>query len=254
LQKIIIILFLIFYLWSCSVTKKISNTTSSVSKENGNVNIIDNVIDRNITSAGFFIQKVEIEYVNNEGKQKYLANIKFEFPDKYLISIKSRTGIEGARIYINKDSLIVNDRINKKMYFGKSFYFRRKFGFDQSLLPLIFGDIIVAKSFPKEKYKCDDKELKFDCYVSGSGISYNIDCKKGKSTNVVLKNNYLQKNIIINYDSFKEKEGIVMPGIIELEDLQLNTKIRLKYSKIDYPWYGIVKFIPGRGYELKELL
>lgn len=246
-------MFLIFFLWSCSVTRKVSNESNSTSKEIGSSNIIDKVLDKNLTATGFFIQKAEGEYINKEGKQKYLASIKFEFPDKYLISIKSRTGIEGARIYINKDSLIVNDRINKKTYFAKSSYFRRKFGFDQRLLPLIFGDIVVDKSFSKEKCKCDDKELKFDCVVLGTRMSYNIDCKIGKSANVNLMNNYSQQSIIIKSGSFKEKEGIIVPGIIELHDLQTNTTIKLKFSKIDFPWNGSVKFIPGRGYEIKEL-
>ena len=40
----------------------------------------------------FFIQKAEIEVINQDGKEKYLSTIKYEKPDKYLISIKSRTG------------------------------------------------------------------------------------------------------------------------------------------------------------------
>ena len=75
---------------------------------------------------------------------KYL---KFEYPDKYLISIKSRTGIEGARIYISEDTILFNDRINKKMYYGSSLYLKRKYGLTTNFLPLIFGDIVSRKKF-----------------------------------------------------------------------------------------------------------
>ena len=91
----------------------------------GSSNVFESTKNQNITNNGFFIQKAEIEIVTGEGKEKYLASIKFEKPDKYLISVKSRTGIEGARIYISNDSILVNDRINKKLYSGNTFYLKR---------------------------------------------------------------------------------------------------------------------------------
>ena len=40
-----------------------------------------------------------------------MATIKYELPDKYLISIRSKAGIEAARIFITKDTVLINDRI-----------------------------------------------------------------------------------------------------------------------------------------------
>ena len=62
--------------------------------------------DQNITNTDFYIQKAEIEFTNKDNRQKFLCSIKYQRPDKYLISIKSRTGIEGARIYVSEDSII----------------------------------------------------------------------------------------------------------------------------------------------------
>jgi hypothetical protein len=254
LRKVAIILFLGLLAGGCSLTKRAGNVTIpfTVIKETGNV--IENVILQNLSSTGFFIQKAEIELNNLNGKQKFLASIKFEFPDKYLISIKSRTGIEGARIYITKDSVIVNDRINKKMYFGTTFNLIRKYGLNQSLLPLVFGDLLVEKNQKMLQEKCLDDNLEFNCVLRGVSLNYELDCKKKKSLKVTLRNNYLQKDVIIISEGYVKTGNILIPRVIEVEELNTNIKIRIKYLRVEYPWNGNVKFVPGKGYELIELL
>ena len=92
-------MFLAIIAGGCSVARKTVNTTIVTTTESKS--ILDITERQNISSAGFFIQKAEVEYNNQYGSQKFLASIKFEYPDKYLISLKSRTGIEGVRIFIN---------------------------------------------------------------------------------------------------------------------------------------------------------
>lgn len=217
-------------------------------------NVLESVKNQNVTSSNIFIQKAEIELLNENGKQKLIGNIKFEYPDKYLISIKSRTGIEGVRIYITKDSIFVNDRINKKMYFGNSFYFNRKYGLNQSFLPLIFGDIVIDKSCNESKYKCSGDQLEINCVVKGVTLNYNIDCKRGKTIFVSQVNNSGSEGIKMKYESFLNLGNILIPGKIEIENSQYDMTIRIKIVKVEYPWNGNIKFIPGKGYEIIELL
>jgi hypothetical protein len=209
---------------------------------------------QNLTSTGFFIQKAEVELNNQNGKQKFLSSVKFVYPDKYLISLKSRTGIEGARIYITKDSLIVNDRINKKMYFGTTLYLKRKYGLSQSLLPIIFGDLVAGNTQQELKEKCLEENLEFNYVLGGVTLNYNIDCKRNKSTLVNLKSNYLQQAVKLRSDGYLKTGNIIVPRFIEIEDLNTNTKISIRFKKIENPWNGNFKFIPGKGYELIELL
>ena len=238
----------------CSLTKRAGNVTIPLPVATESDNILENVARQNITSAGFFIQKAEIELTNQNGKQKFLASIKFEYPYKYIISIKSRAGIEGARIYISKDSIMVNDRINKKMYFGTTFSLTRKYGLSQSLLPLVFGDLLVEKNQQKLKEKCLDGNLEFNCVLRGVSLNYELDCKKSKSLKVTIRNNYLQKDVNIISEGYLKTGNIVIPRVIEVEELNTNIKFRIRYIKIQYPWNGTVKFVPGKGYELIELL
>jgi hypothetical protein len=242
------------FVTSCSVTRNIKGKKG----ENFNVVLSDNVLEgvkyQNITNNNFFIQKAEIEVVTENGKEKYLANIKFEKPDKYLISLRSKTGIEGARIYMSKDTILVNDRINKKMYFGTSYYLKKKYGFTQSFLPLIFGDIILNISCETGQEKCLDDKMYVKCIEEGIKLNYEIDCKRRKPISVIQMNNFGMDGIKITYGGFYNIENGFIPKIVEFKDSQYSTTIKIKIIKFEMPWNGSVKFIPGKGYELIELV
>jgi len=254
LRKIAIILFLGMLTGGCSLTRKAVNISSAASLSYGSGNILENVERQNITSTGFFIQKAEVELNIKNEKQKLLASIKFEYPDKYLISLKSRTGIEGARIYITKDSLIVNDRINKKMYFGTTINLKKKFGLSQSLLPLAFGDLVAGNIQKDLKQKCFEDNLEYNFVLGAVRLNYNIDCRRNKSSLVTLKSDFLEHSVKLRSEGYVKTGSILVPRIIEIEDLNTNTKIRIRFKKIEDPWNGNLKFIPGKGYELIELL
>lgn len=260
MQKIALILFLGILTGACSVTRKAKTATYQESGDTNSENVLSRVIKQNITSASFFIQKAEIELITQNITKKFLGSIKFEYPDKFLISLKSRTGIEGARIYINKDSILVNDRINKVIYFGTAMNLKRKFGVNQSVIPIIFGDMVVESRFNPGTGKCEDNKLIVDCSIRGVTMRYNIDCKRSKIDQVNLENlgnlgnSNLKGNINVNYSNFIYLNNTLIPRSISVEDLQNNIKVRIKIVKTEYPWNGNVKFVPGKGYEIIEIL
>jgi hypothetical protein len=217
-------------------------------------NILEDVKEENITNLSFYIEKAEIEIVTEKGTEKYTGNIKFEKPGKYLISLKSRSGIEGARIYISNDSILVNDRINRKLYYANSIYVNKKYGFNLSCLPLIFGDIVLDKSIKDNIGKCLENRVKIDCIVKGLKLSYEVDCNKRKIISVSEINNYLQPSIRFKYESFVSVKDILIPKVMEFEENQYNTHVRIKIKKVEFPWNGSIKFIPGKGYGLIELV
>lgn len=217
-------------------------------------NILEITENQNITNNGFFIQKAEITVITSEESNTFIANIKFEKPDKYLISLRSRTGIEGARIFISGDSIRMNDRINKKLYSGTSGYLARKYGFSQSFLPLIFGDLILDKKCETEVGSCIDEKLVFGCQLKGMPLTYGLDCKRRKIFSVEQVNSLNQPGVNIKYEKFFNISGISIPKFIEFNDNQYNITIKIRILKVQLPWTGNLSFIPGRGYELIELL
>jgi hypothetical protein len=254
LRKVITIIFLGILTASCSVLKKGSNRGLNTNAGLNNINILERVEKQNITKESFFIQKAEIEIFSKEGKEKFIANIKFEFPDKFLISIKSRTGIEGARIYISKDSIFVNDRINKKLYLGNSYFLQKKYGIDQKMLPVLFGDIILNEKDRALKAKCTGNKFITNCDVKGIALNYEIDCNRGKVVSVARISSLNQTDFIVRYDKFFYEKDVLIPEIIEFEDSAYSMKIHIKIKKIEFPWVGKVKFVPGKGYEIIELV
>jgi hypothetical protein len=254
LRKIVIIFIVGIFIGGCSVTRKISNKAIENSKKLFSGNILESIKNQNLTDSSFFIQKAELEVKTQTGKEKFICNIKFKSPDEYLISLKSRSGIEGARIYISKDTILVNDRINKKMYFGTSDFLKRKYGFAQSYLPLIFGDIVLDKNCEADQEKCSGDKLKILCSVNGVLLNYDIDCQKRKVILVNQVSNFVQGGLKIKYENFFKIGNILIPKIVEFGDSEFNTAIKIKILKVEYPWNGTIKFAPGKGYELIELV
>jgi hypothetical protein len=216
--------------------------------------ILEGTINQNITNSGFFIQKAEIEIISQTGKEKYLASIKFEKPDKYLISVKSRSGIEGARIYMSGDSIIVNDRINKKLYSGNAFYLKRKFGLTPRFLPLLFGDAILDKNCQRSDEKCAENKIVTECQARGTILNYEIDCNRRKVIKVEQVDSFDKHAVKLSFGNFFSVGSSLVPKIIEFEDSQLNTIVKIKILKVESPWSGSIKFFPGKGYELIELV
>lgn len=253
MRKIVRILLLGILFGGCSVFKNNGKTVPDLPASISG-NIFESTEYQNITNSGFFIQKAEIETISSAGNDKFTANIKFEKPDKYLISVRSRTGIEGARIYISGDSIKMNDRINRKLYYGTSVYLQRKYGLSQSFLPLIFGDMLLDKKCRTSAVKCIEDKFTIDCQLNGVPLSYSIDCKKRKvlTVNQIRGINKEGLNIIFaNY--FNAGNGLI-PRKIEFDDNVYGITVKIKILKVQSPWSGNISFVPGKGYELIELL
>lgn len=254
MRKVIGIIFLGVLLSGCSVFRKAGGSGIQGISINESAEPLDVVVSQNICSKGFYIQKAELEYINGKNKEKFLASIKFEFPDKYLISVKSRTGIEGARIFITKDSVYVNDRINKKMYFGSAFGLRRRFGLNQVFLPLIFGDLLLERDRRSYKVSCSEDKMIFDAYVRGARVNYKIDCRKAKLFATEIIGSTAADGIKFKFGRYIKADNIIIPGEIELDNMMPGMGIKIKILKLEYPYSEKLKFIPGKGYELIELL
>lgn len=252
--KIVIIVFLGFFSAGCSVIRNKSNRDLEISKEFLSENILESVQNQNITNRSFFIQKTEIEILTQNSKENLIGNIKFIHPDKYLISVKGRTGIEGARIFISGDTLLINDRINKKMYSVSPLYLRKKYGISKDFLPLIFGDFVLENKSEGNRVSCSGDKINYNCTVQGIELIYEINCKKGKTILVKEINSIDSGNIEIKYGKFINSGNLLMPEEIEIIDSQRNIKLKIRIVKIQQPWNGKLEFFPGKDYEIIELL
>lgn len=238
----------------CSVVRNTKNDKIELTNGYLEKDILENTKKQNITTNGFFILKAEIEIFTKTGIEKFLGSIKYEKPDKYLISIKSRTGIEVARVFISNDTILVNDRINRKQYYGSHDYLKNKYGITNSVIPLALGDFMEDSMFNISPMKCFDNRLDFHCTLEGIKINYVIDCKKNKAILAICEDSKDGNNVKIQYDDFFKTGNILFPGKIKIIDLRSTTTIGMKIKKIESAWNGNIEFIPGKKYELIRLL
>lgn len=254
MRKVVFILFVTIFSISCSVIKSRKTVTDNVSTESANEDVMERTINQNITRNGFNIQKAEIDVYTSEGRQKVLGSLKFESPDKYLISIRSRTGIEAARIFISKDTILINDRINKRLYVGSPGYLKRKYGISAAVLPVVLGDVIGGKYSDDKRTDCLDGKLIVNGLIEGVKINYVIDCRKGKLISANPENSLNNDGLNIKYNNFRKDGNSLIPGQIDINDSNSSTTIEIRIIKIESPWTGDVNFIPGNKYEIVKLL
>lgn len=209
------------------------------------------VLTQNITGKSFFIQKVEVEFESEQLNGKFNAIIKYK-DDKYLISIKSKTGIEIARAFLSRDSIIINDRINKKIIYGKPDWAAKRFGFSYEILPILFGDYVTTNQDVTDTIKCGYMTW-IETRVKGVKLNYEIDCKNAKVRVAENEGSLNEVTAQIEYSDYIRTDGILVPSDIKIRNFKPEWTVQIKLGKIERPWNGEIEFIPGSKYELFEL-
>jgi Domain of unknown function (DUF4292) len=254
LHKVKIILFSILLFTGCSVLKKgqgevFKNTDMPSGKQ-----ILEKLQKRNLSNRNFYIQKAEVQIFGQGGVEKLLLSVKYRKPDKYLISVRSKTGIEAARLFISADTILLNDRINRRLYCSSPDYLKKKYGLTLSVIPVLIGDYIVNNESSFRAMECIENRIKINGTVDGLKINYLIDCTSGKSVLSILESSLSSERIEVKNSEFFELENNIIPGNIEINDYKRESIINIKIRKMTFLWEGNIEFIPGNKYEIIELL
>jgi hypothetical protein len=211
------------------------------------------IVNNNITKKGFFIQKAEIEIISGTIQEKFIAAIKYNLPGVYLISLRIRTGIEIARIYISNDTILANDRINRRLYYGKPAYLGIKYGIPFSAFPAIFGDYVGDEKDSLKIFKCKDGKAVIENLIKGMKLVQSVDCRLAKISGTNWEGSFKTLNNDMIYEKFINSGNIVIPTVITMDNLKEKGSIKISIRKVESPWDGIIEFIPGNRYELIEL-
>lgn len=253
MQKVILISAIYIVLTGCSVLRREKSEISGITKELTNENLIKVLTKSNLSDSGFYIQKAEVEVLNNGTKEKFVAAWKYKKSGKSIISLRTRTGIEVVRMLITKDSVFLNDRINRKLYYGKADYIDRKYNINVSSLPVVVGDFVGRTNYLKEFEKCIGGNLNLQSSIEGLKTDYIIDCKKAKVISTVISNSMNEKEIEFNFSRFIKVQETIMASRILVRYYRDDFKMNVKIDKIIFPWDGKAEFIPGKKFERLEL-
>lgn len=251
MRKIIFILPVLLLIGSCATSRKSYMDFSGVNPTDQNKNDFS---ASNITNNNIFIEKADLEVISDGTVQNVLLTVKHVLPGSYLVSVRSKTGIEAARISITRDSIHVNDRMNRVLYYGGTNVLSARYGIEYSLIPVIFGDIVSNGSDVLNKQECIDGYRIIQVNVKGKMIQYKLDCKSNKLTEASIKGDKPGSQILLSFSKFVKSDSGTHPSyiIIEYPDRQLKVNIRIR--KINYKYEGKTDFIPGAKYERRELL
>jgi hypothetical protein len=236
------------FLTGCSVARK-SDTSLLVKNKLATDDLFRTTSAGNISNTGFFIEKAEVKLTDKEGSKRLLASVKFMEPQQYLISLRGSGGIEAARIFVSKDSVMINDRMNRITYFGSLISVERKFGFNPEFIPLLLGDFIVSDKIMKTKPECPGGMINVTDNLKGIKVDYLIDCKKGKSVMTKLKKSSGDMGWELEFEDFSRQGERMIPGKITSLDNTTGYVTEVRILKISVPWEGEIKFIPGNRYE-----
>jgi len=251
LYKVIFILSIIFISAGCSVFKQTESSEFRGSEDRKWKDVEELIVKHNITDNNFFINKARIEVVTEDVKESFLATIKFIIPDTFLISLRSKAGIEAARIFFTSDTILINDRINRKLLFGKPAKAGRKFSISPEIVPVLLGDFI-GESVNQFDNECFKGRSNIYTAINGNILRFIIDCNKAKVVSVSRESSNSKTQTVIEFDKFIRLADKFYPSIINIHYSEIMVNIKL--DKVEYPWKGNIEFIPGNNYELVELL
>lgn len=254
MRKIIFIVTVIILVYGCAISRRQSRTAGIHEIKRTWKELYQSILYQNITERNFFIERAEFKIKSEEGEKSGIGTIKFLTPDKFLISIKNNTGIEIARIYLTGDSIMLNERMNKKLYYGSAFYLKKKYGLTTSIIPVLLGDYINNEKLDSNSIKCNDGRFTVNGIVGEKRIKYVLDCQLGKSILAIPEQDTDSNGLEIRYDNFFNSGGVNIPGRIQISEKQNNTEIEIRIEKITIPWSGTIEFIPGKQYEKIPLL
>lgn len=233
--------------------KKSGRNGSYAEREISIDNNVGAVVRNNISNENFYIQRADIKVTQENITARFTAGIKFRKPDTLLVTARSRTGIEAGRAFITKDTILLRDRINKKLFIGNPEMIEAKYGVNPSLIFAVLGDVIVEESEMKRSLDCVKGIFRKELRFRNKSVEYTIDCARKKAVQTYFEGDIKTGNITINFSNIMSLNGVQFPQRIEIIDDLKSINIIIEIKKIESPWEGKIEFIPGSDYKVVKI-
>lgn len=252
MRKVVNYILLIFILLQgCSIFRK--TEVRDFQKAVGEVRAKD-IVSNNLSNGSFYIQKASITVTDGSISSKFLATLKFRFPDSLQISLRAKIGYEAARIFMTKDTLIINDRINKKLRVGNPGDLKKKYGVDPDLIFVLLGDFIIDPESESVNIKCHNELSDNRFVVGGRNMDYRIDCKLKKITGARIEGEMKTGNLALDFSGFSDFDDLIIPGIITVSSDKSALKATIEVEKANRRYQGIIgPMRAGNNYDILRL-
>ena len=234
------IVFLAGLLTSCSSTKRIA--TNRPDRYRGTADEVHNeILGNNIGSKDFTVNRFRINYSDKELDKNVSGFIKHEKNGNVLISVRTVAGIEIARALITGDSLKVYDKINRILYLQSIEYLARKYGYPESFVALLWGDMPSSGVSAISNVKPDEESGDLLKYLS-EDYNYFISRENLKVTR--LQDTGSAYDSYIEYSGFRQTGKEIYPTEILLVSERYGQRIEVSYSSIRFDKVKNMSFSP----------
>jgi len=249
MQKVIPIIILIIILIQGCATSRRAKVRGKVSNESSIKG--GDIADKNVSLKGFYIQKALVTVTGNQTETKFLVTVKYNLPDSILISVRARIGYEAARIFLTNDTLIIADRINRKLRVGNPQFLKKKYGIEPAMLFIIMGDYISGTESRDKDLKCIQGYSESNIVLEGRNINYRINCSEGKIAGATFEGDITSGNIALEFKEFTNFDGLIMPKFIRMNNDLSQIKADMEIEKATGNFMGYVGGLKtGNSYDV----
>jgi hypothetical protein len=145
--------------------------------------------------------------------------------------------------------VLINDRINRKLYYGSTEYLLNKYGITTNALPLLLGDFLYNKDYKGDINNCKNGKSELEGYLEKRNIWYSINCDKEKVSAARISDELEITGISLNFQNFQNIGNTVFPGTIQVQDFTEQTIIRIEIASVKFNNNEAIEFIPGRNFK-----
>ena len=189
-------------------------------------------------SFEFMQARARVRYDDGKQNVSATANIRIKKDSIIWMSV-SKLGIEGARLLINPDSVLIIDKLNKK-YISYSFSeLSKEFDFDidyHLVESVVLGNLI----YPYEREKVEKTEgfLRYDQQLENFLFNNFIGTSTKKLEKLQVEDVTTKNTISVNYGDFKEINQEIFPFSIDasinyVEKSKKNIDINIGFSRAE---------------------
>ena len=254
MQKIKVLAAIILLIVSgCGSSRRAADRTAGRTGETGTEYSVAEVVRNNITNENFYISKADLRIEQENIAVRLSASFRFRKPDSLLVIVRSRSGIEAGRGLVTRDTILINDRINRNLMIGSAESLGSKYGIDAGLIYALFGDVIIGNEDFKRKLNCRDRNATDVFRYGGRRIEYTFDCSRNKVLKTYFEGDVRSGNITLEYSDFADAGRARIPQRIELNDDLKSLKVSIEIKNIESPWNGSLRFVPGSGYRVVKI-
>jgi len=214
--------------------------------------IVDQLIINNINENDYNVIKGSVSVRGSKKAGKYIFSLRHKAPDTYLLSIKNSLGIEGGRIFITQDTLLINDRINRKVLYGKPEMIEKLTGIPIFFKELILGDVVLIGELKEEQIEIDNNKVFINQMIGGFIGRSKINTNLNKITNARWSKGTGTNGIQISYSNFNKAEKH-LPRKIQIMSVKESSDLIIRVDKIDFGLIDSIWFIPGENYTYEEI-